>query len=66
MIPTAAEILATIRLGFEFGIELLKYLQTDQGKKTVEQMLSDRTKWDAFWAGVPDVLKKLFTGEYFK
>lgn len=66
MIPTASEILLTIRLGFECMIEFLKYLQTDQGKKTVEQMLSDRTKWDAFWVAAPGVLKKFFTGEYFK
>jgi hypothetical protein len=66
MIPTAEMILATMKAGFEALSELLKFLQTEQGKKVVEQMLSDRTKWDAFWAKVPDVLGKFFRGEYFK
>jgi|WetSurMetagenome_2_1015567.scaffolds.fasta_scaffold19622_6 hypothetical protein len=63
---TPEMILATIKSGFEFGSEFLKFLQTEQGKKVINQMLDDRTKWDAFWAKAPEVLKKFFTGEYFK
>lgn len=58
----AAEILATIRAGFEFGTELLKYLQTDEGKAFSKQALQDRASWDKFWADTGKDLKTFFSG----
>ncbi len=59
-------ILATIRAGFEFGTELLKYLQTEHGQKTVEKALETQENWDAFWGKVGAGIQKLFSGELFK
>jgi len=66
MEPTAVAILATIRVGFEFGIELLKYLQTDAGRKFAEQVIEDRAKWDSFWLDIGKGLEKVFSGALFK
>jgi hypothetical protein len=63
---TPEMILATIKAGFEFGIELLKFLQTDEGKKLVNKSLEDRTAWDKFWTDVASGLRKLFSGELLK
>jgi len=64
MDPTT--ILATIRAGFEFGTELLKYLQTETGREFAKQVLQDRAKWDSFWLDVGKGLEKVFSGAVFK
>lgn len=64
MTPTA--ILMTIQAGFMFGTELLKFLQTDEGKKLVNKSLEDRAAWDKFWGEVGTGIKQLFSGELFK
>lgn len=64
MDPTA--ILATIRAGFDFGTELLRYLQTPEGKAFTEQAIKDRAAWDKFWADAASGIKRLVSGELFK
>ncbi len=59
-------ILATIRAGFEFGTELLKYLQTEHGQKMVEKSLESRENWEEFWGRVGGGLQKFFSGELFQ
>lgn len=59
-------IIGTIRAGFEFGIELLRFLQTEQGRKFAEQTLKDRAAWDAFWSDTATGLQRLFNGDLFK
>lgn len=63
---TPSEILATIRVGFEFGTELLKWAQTEEGKAFAKQALADRAKWDSFWVDVGNGLTKFFKGDLFK
>lgn len=63
---TPEMILAAIKSGFDFGTELLKYLQTDEGKKFVAQALQDRKNWDDFWKGVGSGIHSLFDGDLFK
>jgi hypothetical protein len=58
-------VLSTIKAGFDFGTELLKFLQTDQGRDLVKQSLEDRAKWDAFWSQTGDGMRKFFTGQLF-
>jgi len=65
MVPTASEVLALLTLIFQFLLELLKYMQTDDGKKFVNQALSDRQKWDTFWSSVSSGIQKLFNGSLF-
>ena len=62
---TPEAIMLTIRAGFEFGTELLRYLQTPEGQAVVRKSLEDRAAWDKFWQDVGDGLKKFFTGELF-
>lgn len=59
-------ILATIKAGFDFGTELLKYLQTDQGRALVQQSMNDRASWDTFWQHIGGGLKQFFSGDLFK
>lgn len=59
-------IFATIKAGFEFGIELLRFLQTDQGRKLVEQSMKDRAAWDSFWKDAGNGLKDFFSGKLFE
>lgn len=59
-------ILATIKSGFEFASELLRFLQTDQGKKLVDQAMTDRQNWDTFWTHVGGGIKSFFSGQLFK
>jgi len=66
MTPDALLIIGTIRAGFEFGTELIKFLLTEEGRKLVNQMLQDRKAWDKFWSDVGVGLKKLVTGELFR
>lgn len=63
---TPVEILATIKAGFEFGTEALRFLQTDEGRKLINQSMQDRKAWDDFWANAGRGVKSLFTGELFK
>jgi hypothetical protein len=63
---TPEAILLTIRAGFEFGTELLRYLQTDKGQEFAAQVLNDRAAWDKFWLDAGGGLKRLFTGDLFK
>ncbi len=57
-------ILATIRSGFEFGTQLLKFLQTTNGKRMVVKALDNADKseenWRAFWQRVGEIANKLF------
>ncbi len=51
------------KAGFEFGTELLKFWQTEQGKKAFEQMLLDRANWDAGWKSFTAPFVALFKPE---
>ena len=51
---TPEAILLTIRAGFEFGTELLRYLQTPEGQAVVKKSLEDSAAWEKFWQGVGD------------
>lgn len=62
----ATLILSTIRAGFEFGTQTLKYLQTETGREFAKQVLADRAKWDSFWLDIGKGLEKLFSGAVFK
>ena len=62
---TPETILLTIRAGFEFGTELLRYLQTTEGQEFVRQSLNDRAAWDSFWGDAGKQLKRFFSGELF-
>ena len=46
---TPSIVLATIQAICLMITELLKFYQTEQGKKVIEQMLADRQNWDAGW-----------------
>jgi hypothetical protein len=59
-------ILATIKAGFEFGTEALRFLQTEQGKDLVERSLKDRAAMDKFWADVAAGAKAVIKGDIFK
>ena len=50
----------TIKSVFDFGLELLKFLQTPEGKQLNAQMLSDRAKWDSFWSNTGASLEGFF------
>lgn len=63
---TPEAIVRMVTAGFECGAELLRFLQTPQGQAQVEQLLSDRAKWDSFWSNVGGGLKRFFSGEAFK
>lgn len=63
---TPEVIIATIKAGFEFGTELLKYLQTEEGKAFVKKSTEDRAAWDKFWVDAGAGLKGLISGEMFK
>ena len=63
---TPAMVLETIKVGFEFGIEALKFAQTEEGKKVINKSIEDRAAWDAFWAATGAGLKKFFSGEILK
>jgi hypothetical protein len=47
--PVLSEVLATIQAVCTCITEILKFLQTDDGKKWVQQMYSDRQAWDNWW-----------------
>jgi len=53
-------IIGTIKAGFEFGIELLKFLQTPQGAAALEQATKDRAAWDKWWADREKDVKGMF------
>ena len=63
---TPAMVLETIKVGFEFGIEALKFAQTPEGKQLIAKSIEDRAAWDAFWADTGAGLKKFFSGEILK
>ena len=63
---TPAMVLETIKVGFEFGIEALKFAQTEEGKKVINKSIEDRAACDAFWADTGAGLKKFFSGELLK
>ena len=63
---TPEMILATIKAGFEFGTELVRYLQTEDGKAFVKKTTEDRAAWDKFWSEAGRGLKGLVSGEMFK
>jgi len=65
MVPTASQVIALLTLAFQFLLELLKYMQTEDGKKFVTQTLNDRAKWDSFWADAASGIQKLFNGGLF-
>ena len=58
-------VLTTIRAGFDMGTELLRFLQTPQGKEFVEKSLADREEWDRFWSEAGGGLAKFFSGKLF-
>lgn len=64
MLPS--EILATVNLGLQCLLEFLKWVQTPDGMKWVNQALADRAKWDSFWADAFGGIKKLFNGDLLK
>lgn len=66
MVPTASEILETIKLALQVVLEYIKWAQTPTGQKWTEQVLSDRAKWDSFWDQAATGIGKFFRGEYFK
>ena len=59
-------ILQTIRSVADCTTEIVRYLQTEEGKKLVNKSLEDRAAWDMFWKDVESGMKKLFSGELFK
>lgn len=59
-------ILTTIKAGFDFGTELLKYLQTDQGKAFIKKMTEDAAAREKWWAEVCDWSTKFFKGDLLK
>lgn len=58
--------LATIKSGFDFGIELLRYLQTPQGQAFAKRVMDDRAAWDKAWSDAGKWLEKFFKGDLFK
>lgn len=52
--------MGAIQAGFQFGIELLKYLQTPEGQKFAARVNENSVEWDAFWKNAGDGIKKLF------
>ncbi len=64
-IIVSAAILATLRAGFEFGIQLLKFLQSSNGKRMVAKALDEAEKneqsWNAFWRRVGEITARLFS-----
>ena len=63
---TPEMVLATLKAGFEFGTEALRFAQTEQGKQLVAKSMADRAVWDKFWSDIAAGMKKLFSGEAFK
>lgn len=46
---TPALVLETIKAVALAAVELLKFYQTEQGKRVIDQMIADRQAWDAGW-----------------
>lgn len=63
---TPGEIVAAIKAGFEFGTELLRFLQTAQGKALLEQSMRDRTATDKFFADAASAIGRFVKGDLFK
>jgi hypothetical protein len=63
---TPVAILETIRAVAEAVAEYFRWLQTEQGKRFSDQVMSDRVAWDKFWIDAGIGLKRLFSGELLK
>jgi hypothetical protein len=66
MIPTASEILLTIRVACEALTEIFKWLQTEDGKAAAKQAVADRAAFDRTIATIGAGAKDLFSGDLFK
>ena len=63
---TPALVLATIQSAAQFGTELLKFAQTEDGMRIIQKSFEDRAAWDKFWVDASAWFKKFVTGELFK
>ena len=66
MDPYTALILGAAKAGFEFGTELLRYLQTAEGQAWVKKLTDDAAEREKLLADAGGWLTKLLKGDLLK